>query len=74
MSLEIAPPGWAPWDAFGAGEGGDNIMDPVFNGMGRSEMYRACLFPDLFPHEKPMLLHQWPLEDLVMYCGGEYAK
>jgi hypothetical protein len=50
-----------------------NIFDPLFNGAGRSEMYRACLLPDLFD-EKPMLLHNWPAEDRVMYCGGEYLK
>jgi len=51
-----------------------NIFDPLFNGMGRSEMYRACLVPDLFKEEKPMLLRNWPAEDRVMYCGGEYLK
>lgn len=49
------------------------IFDPLFNGMGRSELYRACLFPDLFK-EQPMLLHNWPEEDRVMWCGGEYMK
>jgi hypothetical protein len=47
-----------------------NIMDPVFNGMGRSELYRSQLFPELFPHELPMLLHNWSRDDLEMYCGG----
>jgi hypothetical protein len=49
-------------------------MDQIFNRMGRSEMYRGEVFPELFPHQKKMLLHNWPLEDLVMYCGGEYMK
>jgi hypothetical protein len=50
-----------------------NIIDPVFNGMGRSELYRSLIFPDLFPHEKPMLVNNWPLDDLQMYCGGTYT-
>ena len=51
-----------------------NIMDPVFNGMGRSELYRAQVFPELFPHEPPMMLNNWSKDDLEMYCGGEFAK
>ena len=51
-----------------------NIFDSLFNGMGRSEMYRACLVPDGFRHEKPMLLHNWSLDDLVMFVGGDYMK
>ena len=51
-----------------------SIFDEDFNGMARSEMYRALLVPDLFPHENPMLLHNWPRQDLEMYVGGEYLK
>lgn len=51
-----------------------NIFDALFNGMGRSEMYRACLVPDVYKHQKPMLLTNWSLEDLQMYCGGIYLK
>lgn len=47
-----------------------NIMDPVFNGMGGSELYRAQVFPDLFPHEKPMLIDNWLQEDIQMYVKG----
>lgn len=50
-----------------------HIFDAKFNGMARSEMYRAQLMPDLFPYERPMMLENWPIEDLVAYCGGEYA-
>lgn len=46
-----------------------NIMDKVFNGMPASEMYRAQVFPELFPHQKQMLIHNWSHEDRVMYCG-----
>jgi hypothetical protein len=46
-----------------------NIMDELFNGMGRSEMYRACLFPDIFKHEQPMLIPNWSVTDREMYCG-----
>jgi hypothetical protein len=44
-------------------------MDSQFNGMGRSELYRAQVFPELFPHEKPMLIEQWSVEEREMYCG-----
>lgn len=50
------------------------IFDATFNGMPRSEMYRAQVTPELFPHEKPMLIHQWDKQDQEMYCGGEYVK
>lgn len=50
-----------------------NIMDSQFNGMGRSELYRAQVFPELFPHEPRMLLGNWPIEDLEMFCGGQWA-
>jgi hypothetical protein len=51
-----------------------NIMDPLFNGMARSELYRACLLPDVFPNEQQMLLQNWSWDDLVMFCGGDYLK
>ncbi|WP_148280990.1 hypothetical protein [Mycobacterium intracellulare] len=53
---------------------GDNIFDAKFNGMGRSEMYRHQITPDLFPHEKRMLVELWPAEDREAYCGGEYTR
>ena len=46
-----------------------NIMDSLFNHMGRSELYRSLVFPELFPHEKPMLVENWPVEDQLMFCG-----
>ena len=46
-----------------------NIMDAIFNHMPRSEFYRSQVFPELFPHEKPMLVDQWPAEDQLMWCG-----
>lgn len=50
-----------------------NIFDGIFNGMPRSELYRAQSFPELFPHEKNMLIDQWSLQDRQMYCGGKYT-
>jgi hypothetical protein len=47
-----------------------NIMDPLFNGMGGSEFYRAQIFPDLFPHQKQMMLENWSKQDLEMYVKG----
>jgi hypothetical protein len=52
----------------------NHIFDAKFNGMGGSEMYRREVVPDLFPHVKPMLIHNWPQEDLEAYVGGEYTK
>lgn len=47
----------------------NNIMDGAFNGMAGSEFYRAQVFPELYPHEKPMLTHNWSQQDRDMYCG-----
>ena len=46
-----------------------NIMDAMFNGMGGSEFYRSQVFPELFPHEKPMIIDNWTAEEREMYCG-----
>lgn len=46
-----------------------NIMDSIFNGMGGSEMYRAQVFPELYPRERPMLIDNWSKLDRIMYCG-----
>jgi hypothetical protein len=46
-----------------------NIMDGLFNGMSSSEFYRSQVFPELFPHEKPMLINNWSQDDREMYCG-----
>jgi hypothetical protein len=46
-----------------------NLMDPLFNEMGGSEFYRSLVFPDLFPHEKPMLIGNWSEQDREMFCG-----
>ena len=51
-----------------------SILDDQFNGMPASEMYRAQLVPDVFPHQKRMLLENWPQQDLEMFVGGEYVK
>ena len=52
----------------------NSIFDGWFNGSARSELYRSQVAPELFPHEKPMLLDNWTDTDKEMYCGGEYAK
>lgn len=51
-----------------------SIFDCAFNGMPRSEMYRALIFPELFPHEKRMLIENWPTQDVEEYCGCEHTK
>lgn len=50
-----------------------NLLDPTFNGMPGSEMYRAEVFPELFPHQKPMRLENWSQDDLEMYVGGRFT-
>lgn len=39
----------------------------------RTDMYRAQVFPELYPSEKPMLVGNWSREDQEAYCGGEYT-
>ena len=51
-----------------------SIVEDQFNGMPASEMYRAQYLPDVFPHQKPMLLENWSKQDLEMFVGGEYLK
>jgi len=51
-----------------------NLIDALFNGMPGSEMYRAQIFPELFPDQPEMRLDNWPLEDLEMYVGGQYTE
>jgi hypothetical protein len=50
-----------------------NLLDATFNGMGGSELYRAQIFPELFPHEPEMLLDNWSIDDLEMYVGGKFT-
>ncbi|ABE67373.1 hypothetical protein PBI_CHE12_54 [Mycobacterium phage Che12] len=50
-----------------------NLLDPTFNGMPGSEMYRAEVFPELFPHQKPMRLENWSQDDLELYVGGAFT-
>ena len=49
------------------------LFDPEFNGMPGSELYRSEVVPDLFPGQKPMMLENWPQQDLEMYCGGVFT-
>ncbi|WP_457214052.1 hypothetical protein [Mycobacteroides abscessus] len=37
-------------------------------------MYRAEVFPELFPHEKRMRVENWSQQDREMFCGGQYAQ
>jgi hypothetical protein len=49
-----------------------NIMDSQFNGL--PEMYRAEVFPELFPHAPRMRMDNWPAHERAMLIGGEEAK
>lgn len=37
------------------------------------QMYKAWAAPDIYPNEPQPVLSNWHPEDLVAYCGGEYA-
>lgn len=50
-----------------------NVFD-VGAVIARSDMYKAWVAPDLYPYERQPVLQNWHPEDLVAYCGGEYAK
>lgn len=50
-----------------------NIFDGSFNGMPGSELYRSLVTPELFPHQKPMLINDWSAQDREEYCGGIYT-
>lgn len=47
-----------------------NLLDPTFNGMAGSEMYRSQIFPELWPHQKRMMLENWSEDDIDMYVKG----
>jgi len=49
-------------------------MDGAYNGMPGSELYRGEVFPELFPHQKRMLINNWSAQDREMFCGGEYTN
>ena len=46
------------------------MLDSTFNGMPGSELYRAQIFPELWPHEKRMMLENWSDDDIDMYVKG----
>lgn len=46
-----------------------SIMDPTFNGMGASEMYRGWVFPELYPNQPQPRLENWSAEELELDCG-----
>jgi len=46
-----------------------NIFDPVFNGLGGGEMYRAAVIPDLYPDQKPWRLENWSEDERELDCG-----
>jgi hypothetical protein len=39
-----------------------------------AKMYQAWVTPELHPDEPQPRLENWPLEDKIAYCGGEYAR
>ena len=45
------------------------LFDPDFSQSPRNEMYRAHVFPDLYPDEPQPVLSNWSDEDLEAYCG-----
>jgi hypothetical protein len=50
-----------------------SITDREFNA--GTEMYRASVFPELFPHANTMdRCDNWPLEDRLAWLGGAEFK
>lgn len=47
----------------------NNIFDAKFNGLPRSSMYRAWVFPEEFPEERPAMLQNWSDEEKEAFCG-----
>jgi len=47
----------------------NNIFDGQFNGLGRSSMYRAWVFPDTAPDERPAMIQNWSDEEKEAFCG-----
>lgn len=36
--------------------------------------YKAQVMPELYPHYRQPVLWNWPEDELVSYCGGNYLK
>lgn len=51
------------------GEIFDSVFSSAFSSAPHADMYRAWVFPDLYPDEPQPRLNNWPDEDLWMYCG-----
>jgi hypothetical protein len=47
----------------------NNIFDERFNGAAAIEMYRAWVFPDIYPEERQPVLKNWPKEDIDEFVG-----
>lgn len=47
----------------------NNIFDGKFNGLPRGSMYRAWVFPEEFPEERPAMLQNWSDEEKEAFCG-----
>lgn len=47
----------------------NNIFDGQFNGLARGSMYRAWVFPDVFPEERPAMIPNWSDEEKEAFCG-----
>lgn len=47
----------------------DNIFGSAFSQCARSDMYRAWVYPELYPNERQPVLSNWSVEDLEAYCG-----
>lgn len=47
----------------------DSVFSPGFSSCVRSEMYRAWVYPEIYPEQPQPRLVNWHPEDLVMFCG-----
>lgn len=46
-----------------------DLFSGALNSSARIDMYRSWLYPELYPDERPAVLHNWTAEDKEMYCG-----
>ena len=45
------------------------VFDGSLNNMPGIDMYRAWVFPDLYPAERQPVLKNWDKDDLGAFCG-----
>lgn len=47
----------------------DSVFAPGFSSSPMADMYRAWVYPEIFPDQRQPVLKNWTAEDLEEYCG-----